>query len=169
MAYFIFIVIVFALLGSFAYAGLRGAPWVPTWGNDVERFLKLARIQPGEKVYDLGCGDGRIVAAGAQKGAIAEGFEISLLPYCIALVRQFFFKGKKYTIHYKDFWHADLRDADVVYFFLMQKVYPQLKEKLERELKRGARVIVYVWPIPGWTSTEVYTAAKSPHLYLYER
>ncbi|MBI4281219.1 class I SAM-dependent methyltransferase [Candidatus Uhrbacteria bacterium] len=170
MAYFIFIVIAFALLGSFAYAGLRGAPWVPTWGVDVERFLKLANIQPGQKMYDLGCGDGRIVSAAARVGARAQGFEVSLLPYLLARARNLLSpKKNRFALRYKDFWYADLHDADVVYVFLMQKIYPRLKEKLEKELRPGAKVITYVWPIPGWTPTTTDTKANQPPLFLYER
>lgn len=170
MAYIIFIVIVFVLLGSFAYAGLRAAPWVPTWGVDVERFLKLANIQQEQKFYDLGCGDGRILAAAARAGARAEGFEVAIPLYLFACMRRLFSPQKnRFTIRYKDFWYADLRDADVVYVFLTPRIYPRLKEKLEKELRPGARVVTYVWPIPGWIPTVTDTAEKQPPLFLYQR
>lgn len=164
------VIFVFVLLLTFAYAGWRGAPWVPTKKKDVVRFLKLAKIKPGSKMCDLGCGDGRIVCAAAKNGAKAQGFELSLLPYLLANIRRLFQKDKsRIKISYKDVWHSNLSDADIVYFFLMPKVYPKLKHKLENELKSGAKVITYVWPVEGWTPVKVDTAKGYPDLFLYQR
>lgn len=159
----------FAIVATFVYAGLRGAPWVPSKKKDVERFLKLADIKPGDKMYDLGCGDGRLVIESAKAGAIAQGLEISLLPYFIANISRLFQKNKKNVkISYKDIWSADLRDADVIYFFLMPKIYPKLKEKFEKELRPGTKIVAYVWPIVGWIPKKTSTHPNHPNLYLYE-
>jgi len=83
-----------ALGATFAYAGFRGAPWVPMRAGDVERVVRLAAIKPGQTVYDLGCGDGRLLFAAATHGAVAHGFEISLLPLVIAKVRWLFAKHR---------------------------------------------------------------------------
>lgn len=165
MQLLLFIILLF--LFTFVYASLRAAPWVPMHASDVERFLQLAQVRPGERVYDIGCGDGRVVRAAARAGAHATGFEVSLLPYLLAQADIAFYKNHNARVLYKDFWYADVRDADVVYFFLMPKIYPKLKEKLERELKPGARVIAYVWPIPDWTPHAVNRLPGKPSLYLY--
>jgi len=161
-----FIVLLF--IGTFAYAGYRAAPWAPTKREDVARFLELADIKDGEKVYDLGCGDGRLLFAAAEKGANVMGYEISLLPFCIAKIRQLFFEKKANTrILFRDFWHVDLSQADIVYFFLMPKVYAKLKEKLEKELKPGAKVIAYVWPIDDWAPQRISSLKGAQKIYLY--
>ncbi len=157
----------FVLVATFAYAGFRGAPWVPTYRHDVERFLQLAEIKPGQKFYDLGCGDGRIVCAAAKAGAQAQGFEISLLPYFLAKLRCVS-QRKRCAIRYRDFWKVNLGDADLVYFFLMKKCYPKLKEKLARELKPGTKVIAYVWPIEGWSPVAVDMVKGYPPVYVYK-
>lgn len=157
--------ILFIFLGSFAYAGVLAAPWFPTWSKDIERFLKLAEIKPGQKFYDLGCGDGKLVFAAAGAGAEAVGFEISLLPYLLAISRSWHIENTE--IKFKNFWKADLSDADVVYIFLTPKVNPKAKEKLERELKKGSRVIAYTWPIEGWTAVKTDLVARQPPMYLY--
>lgn len=157
---FLLVLILVPILATFAYASVSGAPWVPTWRRDVERFLKLAQLKPGERFYDLGCGDGRLVAAAARAGATAIGFECSLLPYILARIR-----CSSARVHYRDFWNVDLSDADVVYCFLMPKVYPKLKEKLERECKPGTRIILYVWPMAGWAVDAVDVTPRQPKLY----
>ncbi|MBI4449483.1 hypothetical protein HY634_00305 [Candidatus Uhrbacteria bacterium] len=157
----VLVLVLVPILATFAYASVRGAPWVPTWRRDVERFLKLAQLKPGERFYDLGCGDGRLVRAAADVGAIATGFECSLLPYLLAKFRV----GRRGSVRYADFWNADLSDANVVYCFLMPKVYPKLKEKLERGCRSGTRVILYVWPMKGWEIDAVSTASERPKLY----
>lgn len=157
--------ILFIFLGSFAYAGVLAAPWFPTWSRDIERFLKLAGIRPGQKFYDLGCGDGKLVFAAAGAGAEAVGFEISLLPYLLAISRSWHIENAE--IKFKNFWKADLSDADIVYIFLTPKVNPKAKEKLERELKKGSRVIAYTWPIDGWQPTKTNLMPGQPPMYLY--
>ncbi len=125
----------FIILLTFVYAGWKGAPFVPTRKTDVERFLKLADFKPGQKMYDLGCGDGRLVYATAKQGVKSQGFELSLFPFILAKISGLFQKNTNFKICYGDFWHADLSDADVVYFFLMPKVYPKLADKLKKNLK----------------------------------
>lgn len=151
------------VLGTFAYAGIRGAPWVPTFANDVDRFRSLAQITKGERFYDLGCGDGRIVRAAAGDGAIAIGFECSLLPYLLAKFRV----GRRGRVCFADFWNVNLSDANVVYCYLMPKVYPRLRAKLERELRPGARVILYVWPMEGWSPMAEHRQERYPPMFAY--
>src|SRR3989338_415724 len=159
------LLILFLFLGTSAYAGLRAAPWFPTWSRDLDRFFKLADIKPGQKFYDLGCGDGKIVFAAAKTGAQAVGFEISLLPYLIAKTRSFFVKNAE--IEFRDFWNADISNADIVYLFLTPKVNPKAKLRLEKELKKGARVIAYTWPIEDWPIAKEDLRPGQPPMYLY--
>lgn len=63
----------------------------------------------------------------------------------------------------------DLSDTDVVYLFLMPETYEKIRPKFEAELKPGARVISYVWPIPDWEPTEINESKDSPKLFLYQR
>lgn len=163
----IFIIFLFCATG--AYAGIKGAPWIPTDKKTIERFLKLADIKEKEKVYDLGCGDGRVIFASAQKGAVTEGFEIALFPFLLANIIKIFKKERKnIKILYRDMMKTNLSDADVVYFFLMPTTYPKIKEKLEKEMKKGSRVVAFVWPIEGWIPLKVDKKEKSSDLYLYE-
>ncbi len=163
-------------VGSFAYASLRAAPWVPLRRQDVKRAVALIAVKPGMIVYDFGCGDGRILAAAAQQGAIARGYEISLFPYLLARFRQIARSVRSdksaygsMDVRLRDFWFCNLRDADVVFLFLMPKVLPKMRAKLEAELKAGSRVISYVWPIEGWTPSIVDESEGYPKLFVYNR
>ena len=166
---FAFALLLLALSASAAYGGFRAAPWAPTRKGDEERFLRLAGIKPGQKVYDLGCGDGRMLLSAARAGAIATGYEVSLLFYFIT-----YFKilraglRQNCRVLCRDFWRADLSEADIVYFFLMPKIYPKLKAKLEKELKPGAKVLCYIWPIDGWTALSQDKPDGKNTMYLYQ-
>lgn len=165
-------IILFALLITFVYASYRGAPWVPTKANDVERFIALANIKPNQKMIDLGCGDGRLLtaAASANTNVQATGYELSLFPYILAQIRRLFSPHRKNIhIHYSNALTKNLHDADIVYSFLMPKIHTQLKEKFERELKPGAKMITYVWPIEGLHPSKISTLEKNFKIYLYER
>ncbi len=162
-----FLLILLAVLGTFSYASVSAAPWVPIRSRDVRRALDLAQIQPGERLYDLGCGDGRIVFGAGARGAKGVGFEISLLPYSIGKIRQLISGSKRGRILYRDLWRVSLADADIVYVFLMPKMYPRLQEKFLRELSPQTRIIAHAWPFPGWVPEKIDDEAGRLKLYRY--
>jgi len=157
------------ILGSAAVAGLSAAPWVPMRKADVIRAVELAEVKAGDRVYDLGCGDGRLVFAASGRGAKAIGLEISLLPFVIAKIRSWFQPLTR--VSFKSFFRQNLEDADVVFVFLMKKIYPKLATKLTKELKPGARIVVYCWPIDELKSSLIEKnkpTEKDLPLYLYQ-
>lgn len=157
------------LLLSFVYAGFIGAPWVPTKKKDIERFIKIANIKQGQTMYDLGCGDGRLVMAASRAGADARGLEISLIPYLLAKIKSIGYSPNlKLKIYYKNLWKYDLSDADVIYVWLMPAAMPKLKKKFEAELKPGTKVVAYIWPIKGWKPIKTDKQKGGADIYLYE-
>ncbi len=164
----ILLIIIFVIFLTFAWASLQGAPFVPTRKKDVLRFLKMANIKKGEKMYDLGCGDGRLIYAAANAGANAQGFEISLLPFVLAHARKMFNKNSaRIKISYKNLWNTKLNDADLIYVWLMPEKMTKLRTKLAQELKKGTKVITYAWPIDGWTPNLKNEIKGYPPLFLY--
>lgn len=163
---YIALIIVLLCLSTFAYAGISAAPWIPSWKSDVQRFLDIADIQPGNIVYDLGCGDGRILVAAAKAGAYAKGYEISILPYVIAKLRSLRY-GEHMKVYYKSFWKADIHDADIVFVFLMPKTNQRLKHKLQQELRPGTKIVTYVWPFTDWQTDAINELKDKPKLRLY--
>ncbi|MFA6027542.1 MAG: hypothetical protein WC752_01315 [Patescibacteria group bacterium] len=159
------LILLFLVILSAAYAGFKGAPWVPTYKKDITRIIKIAQIKAEDNFYDLGCGDGRVVAAAAKAGAKCFGYEISILPYLIAKLRTF--RLKNAHIYFKNYNSADLSKADIVYLFLMPKINIQIKDKLMQTMKKNAKVIAYIWPIPGWQPASVSQEEGGSKVFLY--
>lgn len=172
MAYDLFLFLAAFLLAaacSYAYAGWKFAPWVPTFRKDLDRALKLADLKAGETFVDLGCGDGRVVIVAAEKfGADASGYEIALPMILVLMLRR---RRERVRFFYKSLFEADLSKADVVYLFgTPPTLRGQLTAKLERELRPGARVVSYAFPLDGWTPKAVDRPdQKSLPIRLYSR
>ncbi|MEM6284293.1 MAG: class I SAM-dependent methyltransferase [Chloroflexota bacterium] len=128
---------------SVVWTRWRGAPWLPASMRSVHNMLTLAEVRPGDVVYDLGCGDGRVIITAARTyGARAVGIELDPLRYawCVAVVK-FLRLDEQVTVIRGDFFTADIADADVVICYLLQSTNEQLLEKLTTELKPGTRLI----------------------------
>lgn len=134
------------LLMPGAYAMITGAPYVPTPQKTLEKMLRLAAIRPGERVYDLGCGDGRLIFAAVRAGARATGFELSMLVFFTAKIRSWFRGGQ---ILYRDFWRQDLSDADVVFCYLLPGSMRTFQRRLWPKLKPGTRVVSHAFVMDG--------------------
>lgn len=137
-----------------------GAPWVPTPLPRVKRMLELAEIKPGQRVYDLGCGDGRTVhLASKLYNADAKGLELSPLIFFAALVRNFVLRSKS-KILFRDFRRINYCDADALLFYLLPGILKTMRPKFEAELKPGTRVVSYAFAIEGWNP--VYVEPRNP-------
>ncbi len=121
------------------YAMLTGAPYVPTKMSVVKRMVELAKIKPGEVVYDLGCGDGRIVFAASQKGAKAIGYELSVPTYIYAKLKSLFHPQSQ--IFCRNFWTVDYSKADVIFCFLLTDTMQKFHREIWPTLKPGCRVV----------------------------
>ena len=136
------------------FAGREGhldAPFRQTPAPLVERMLDLAAVGPGDRLIDLGCGDGRIVIAAARLGACACGIDID--PARIAeaeAAARLAGVGDRVSFEQGDLFDAGLGEFSVVSLFLLPTVNRWLEGKLRRELREGARVVGYAFPMPNW-------------------
>jgi hypothetical protein len=110
-------------------------------------------------------------AAKAHPDAEIVGYEISPLHFWLVKCRLWLRRHAAHTrVHYQNFFKADLRDADVILMFLMEKGAKRLAPKLEAELKPGARVVSYIFPVPGWEATAVDRPQQTDYpIYVYQR
>ncbi|MEK7173121.1 MAG: class I SAM-dependent methyltransferase [Patescibacteria group bacterium] len=157
---------------SYAYASFSFAPWVPCWRKDLKRIFKLANLRAGEIFYDLGCGSGQVVLSAARQfKARAVGIELALPLYLICQGKRLLGQPANVQFKWKNLFSENLSNADAVYFFGMPySIAAKLKLKLERELKPGARVISYVFPIPGWQPVMIdKPTPKDAAIYLYTK
>jgi SAM-dependent methyltransferase len=118
-------------------------PYVPTRAGVVEEMLQMAAVKPGDVVYDLGCGDGRIVVMAAQKFG-ARGVGVDIDPRRIADARANAAKaGVEGRVEFRigDLFEADIREATVVTLYLLPDVNLRLKPRLLHDLKPGTRVV----------------------------
>jgi protein-L-isoaspartate O-methyltransferase len=160
------------LVPALAQQAERLAPFVPSPQMVVERMLEVADVKPGETVYDLGCGDGRILIAAAREfRAKAVGVELSepLVKQGREQVRRLGLENRV-TIVQGDLMQADLRPADVVTVYLLTEANDQLRPLFERSLHRGARVVSHDFKIRGWKPErvdEVVVSGRAHKIYVY--
>jgi cyclopropane fatty-acyl-phospholipid synthase-like methyltransferase len=148
------------------------SPYVRTPDRIMDRMLELANIKPGDTVYDLGCGDGRIVIAAALRyRAKAVGVEISpkLAAQATSAIDKAGLQGRARIIQ-GDLLEADLTGADVVTIYLGTQLNAELRPRLEKYLHAGARVVSHDYAVPGWKATRTErTEGKQGHvIYVYE-
>ena len=148
------------------------APFVGTPQPVVDKMLELANIRPGEIVYDLGCGDGRIVIAAARKfKARAVGVEIRRDIYEKTLARVAALGlSDQVQIVQGNALRYDLSSADVVTLYLLTSSNERLKPQFEKYLKPTARIVSHDYEIRGWkpiTVEKMIVGGREHAIYLY--
>jgi predicted O-methyltransferase YrrM len=145
----------------------------PTDTEVVQVMLKLAGVKPGDVVYDLGCGDGRIVISAVLQAA-ARGVCVDIDPQRIAEARQNAQKaGVADRIRFltQDLLATDIRDATVVMLFLSPELNLKVRPKLLRELRPGARVVSHWHDMGDWKAQQIVRISSSGRerpIYLWE-
>jgi len=147
------------------------APYVSTSPEVVHRMLELAKIIPSDVVYDLGCGDGRILIAAVKdfnaKGAI--GYEIN--PSLFKTASDNIKKSNSYgriELFNEDLFKADLSRATVITLYLTSWANEKLRPKLENEIVPGTRVISHDFSMHGWQH-KIKDGFHGHAIYVYDK
>lgn len=144
--------------------------FVPTPQNVVDTMLKMADVKSGEMVYDLGCGDGRIVIT-AAKDFGARGIGVDIDPKRIAESRENATKAAvsdRVQFRQTDLFTMNFADADVVMLYLLPALNVRLRPRLLDELKPGTRVVSHAFMMGEWepdNRAEVGNPAKSVYFW----
>jgi SAM-dependent methyltransferase len=151
------------------------APYVPTPAPVAERMLLMAQVGPADVVYDIGCGDGRLVIAAAKtRGARGVGIDIDpkLIGECRANAKAEGV-GARTRFICMDAMKARVTEATVLTLYLLPESLEALEPLFERDLRPGSRIVSHNYRIPGWderiVSTDVVQLESGrPHkIYLY--
>lgn len=171
IAWILIFLFVLAAAVTMGWGAVSAAPFLPAGGRDARRMVALADIQPGQRVYDLGAGDGRLVIEAARRyGAQAIGFEVSILPYLIGRLRLLRRpRSGSARLVWRDFFRWPLHDANAVFCFLTPRAMVRLDQKFRRELKSGARVVSLAFALPNWQPVRIdRPTPQSFKIYVYE-
>jgi len=147
----------------------QGALFVSTATPMIQTLLDAVPMGPKDRLYDLGCGDGRVLRAAARRyGVDAVGFEINPAAYLVA--KALSLGRKSVRVCYGNFWAVNLGDADVVFCYLFPDLMERLALKLAQELRPGARVVSCNFPLNGWKHTQLLYPRTGRHkdpIYVY--
>ncbi|KAJ9516594.1 hypothetical protein QJQ45_015224 [Haematococcus lacustris] len=137
----------------------------------VSRMLEIANCGPKDVVYDLGCGDGRVLIAAAQRGAQAEGWELDpeLCAEAEATIARAGLQGQCRVVR-GDAARADVGRATIITLYLSEHGNRSLLQQLRPRLQPGTRVVSNFFPVQGWEALLVRTCTADPatgplHLY----
>jgi SAM-dependent methyltransferase len=147
----------------------KGALYVSTSRVRISAFLNAVPMETGQLLVDIGCGDGRVLRqVGRKYGVRSVGYELNLLAYLKAKV--LCCGRKNIQIMLRNFWTADLSEADVVFCYLFPDVMKDLAAKLKSDLKPGAVVVSCNFDLPGFMPERILRPGNSLHndpIYVY--
>lgn len=171
LLYLILFILIVLTIGLFVtlliviYFATRGAPYARTDPETLKQMISVSGIKKGEKIVDIGSGDGTIVISFAQSGAEAHGFEFN--PVLVYLSRRKIRKlglEKKAFIHLADFWRKNYSEFDVIVVYGIFYIMERLEKKLKKEIKPTARVLTNHFAFPTWKPNK-----KQGRVSLYKR
>jgi protein-L-isoaspartate O-methyltransferase len=171
-------VLIFAIGCAFAQQpkGEVLPPYFPTPMSVVDKMLQLGALKAGEKMFDLGSGDGRIVILAAQKfKADATGVEIDGDLHTQSMDRiKTLGLDKTARIIHGDILRQDFSSADLLTVYLLPSFNEKVRPLLEKQLKPGVRIVSHDFEIPGWKPEKTEKIAddgegRAHTIYLYRR
>ena len=145
------------------------APFVQTPLEVAKKMIELSGLKQSELLYDLGCGDGRLIILAAKDiGAKSKGIDLreDLIERAKTEIKRLNLEDKV-TIVRANFFDVDISDADVVTLYLTSSANERLRPKFEKELKQGSRVISHDFKVPGWKPQGVYDELLGHTIYTY--
>jgi len=138
-------------------AFVTGAPFVPSTNPVAGAMIRLAHIKKGDIVYDLGSGNGKLVLLAKKEGARAVGYEINPLLVLFSNIR-----GA--PTRWKNFWRADIHDANIVFIYLLPWKMDALARKLKKDCPPGTRIVSNSFIFPNW---KILRQDHTNHVYVF--
>ena len=156
-----------SLLFFMVLALVVGAPLVFSKNKTAQAMIELLDVKPGELVYDLGSGDGRLLILAAKKRAKIIGIEINPYVAIFSWIKVVLSGvGRNVQIIWGNFWSCDLSKADKVIVYGVPWIMEKIGKKLQTELKPGTKVVSNSFQIPNLTLVKTAQIGNDK-IYLY--
>ncbi|AEM39575.1 RNA methylase [Pyrolobus fumarii 1A] len=148
-------------------------PYVPTPPGVARKMLELAGAGPDDIVYDLGCGDGRILITAVKEFGVKRAVGVEIRRELVQEARKKIAAeglSDRIEIIHGDMFEVDISEASIVTLFLLTSVNDELAPKLEKELSPGTRVVSHEFQITSWRPSvlaTIHDEFTSHNIYLY--
>lgn len=166
--FFIFILYLLLIFGYFK----TKIPFISTPRKFVPKILKLMDLKEKQILVDLGCGDSFLLIEAEKKYRVKTiGYELSLTAFILSQIN-IFLKRAKTKVYFKDFFKANLSESDFIFCYLWPEVMPKVAEKLKKELKPGAKIFSFSFPLPSWPNEKIEyldEKNKKEKIYIYSQ
>lgn len=158
------LVILFAgvLVFSFGFVLLFGAPYLPTLRPQIDTALDMLKLEPGQIMLEIGSGDGRVLAAAAERGIHAVGYELNPIMYLVSLWTTRKVRPRVRVI-WGNAWKKEWPKADAIYIFGLDKLMPKLHKKIMQDEIKDLKVVSFTFQIPRKKHAEYREG-----IYLYQ-
>ncbi len=148
------IVLIYLLSLIIGLIWARGVPFVSLSKKQLRAVDKNIKLKPDDKVVDLGCGDARVLRMFEKQGVKdLTGYEINFWAYLLAKIKNKLLKSKS-KVYFKNFKKVDLSEYNVIFCYLLDYYLNSLKEKFDKELKPGTKIISHSFSIKNWHKPE---------------
>ncbi|MEO6513489.1 MAG: class I SAM-dependent methyltransferase [Candidatus Saccharimonadales bacterium] len=137
----------------FSFVVLFGAPYLPTLNKQLEISLDLLDLQPGQTMLELGCGDGRVLVAAAERGWNVVGYELNPILACLAWLRTRKF-GRNVRVVCGNFWWRKWPVTDGIFGFILPRYMSKLDKKVIQECRKPVKVVSFAFAIQGRKPTK---------------
>jgi len=156
-------IVLLVLIFCFGFVLLFGAPYLPTLNRQVQLALDMADLKPGQTLLELGCGDGKVVAAAAARGYKVVGYELNPILFLICKFRTWQY-GSLVRIYWGNFLTRQWPECDAIFVFGLQRIMLTLDKKIMQSIhspvnpaagRRGqVKVISFAFTFPGRMPTQ---------------
>ena len=146
------------------------APFVSSPLDVVRKMLEMAEARPEDVLYDLGSGDGRILIAAVQEFGLGKAVGVEIRPDLVKRAQEIVEENgltDKIKILHKNIFEVDVSEADIVTLYLTTSGNNKLRPKLDKELKKKARVVSHDFSFSDWKPTKIENYGGHT-IYLYK-
>lgn len=138
----------------------RKVSFIPLTKKQLKIINKHIKLKSSDRIVDLGCGDGRVLRMFEKQGARKlTGYEVNFWVYLLARIKNKISKSES-KIYFKNFKKVNLSEYNTVFCYLSNYYMNSLKEKFDKELKPGTKIISYAFKIKDWHKPEIIESGK---------